>query len=63
MENQVLAAMVEGGDKNSAFFHKQTTVRKIRNNITSIIDSEGNQQTSQGAIKKAASDHYRELLI
>lgn len=37
---------LKGGDKNSAFFHKQTTVWKIKNIITSIIDSEGNQQTS-----------------
>lgn len=53
---------LKGGDKNLAFFHKQTTARKIRNNITSIADGEGNLQTSQGAIKQAASDHYRELL-
>lgn len=54
---------LKGGDKNLAFFHKQTIARKIRNNITSIVDREGNLQTSQGAIKQATSDHYRELLI
>lgn len=54
---------LKGGDKNTTFFHKQTTVQKIKNIITSIIDSEGNQQTNQGAIKQATSNHYRELLI
>jgi len=53
---------LKGGDRNTAFFHKQATVRKIRNNITSITDSKGNQQISQAAIKQAASDHYKELL-
>jgi len=53
---------LKGRDRNTTFFHKQTTIQKIRNNITYIIDSEGNQQIRQGAIKQAASDHYRELL-
>lgn len=53
---------MQGGDKNYAFFHKQATIRKIRNNVTSIIDAEGNLQTTQGAIRKATSDHYSALL-
>eukprot|EP00253_Pinus_taeda_P032306 PITA_32306 len=53
---------LQGGDKNSIFFHKQDTGRKIRKNVTSIIDAEGNLQTTQGAIRKAALDHYNALL-
>eukprot|EP00253_Pinus_taeda_P005338 PITA_05338 len=53
---------LQGGDKNSAFFHKQAKFRKIRNNVTSIIDGEGNLQTTQGPIKKAAPYHYNALL-
>ena len=53
---------LQGGDKNSTFFHKQTTVRQIRNNVTSITDDEGQLQTSQDAIKRAASKHYSVLL-
>eukprot|EP00253_Pinus_taeda_P016043 PITA_16043 len=38
---------LQGGDKNSAFFHKQATIRKIINNVTSITDAKGNLQTTQ----------------
>jgi len=53
---------LQGGDKNSAFFHKQTTTRKIRNNVSSILDAEGDRQSTQGAIRRAATDHYQDLL-
>lgn len=53
---------LQGGDKNYTFFHKQNTVRKIKNNVTSITDDEGQLQTSQDVIKKAASKHYSVLL-
>jgi len=53
---------LQGGDKNTTFFHKQATARKIRNNISSILDNEGNQQNTQEAIRKVATEHYRELL-
>jgi len=53
---------LQGGDKNSAFFHKQTTTRKIRNNVNSILDVEGNRQNTQDGIRKAPTEHYRDLL-
>jgi len=53
---------LKGGDRNTAFFHKQATVRKIINNITYITNSKGNQKNSQAAIKQAALEHYKELL-
>eukprot|EP00253_Pinus_taeda_P006593 PITA_06593 len=37
-------------------------IKRVKNNITSIIDRECNLQSTQGAIKQVASDHYRELL-
>eukprot|EP00253_Pinus_taeda_P036435 PITA_36435 len=39
------------------------TARKLRNNVSSILDNEGNQLNTQEAIKRAATDHYRELLM
>jgi len=33
---------LQEGDKNTAFFHKQVTIRKLRDNVTTIIDVEGN---------------------
>eukprot|EP00253_Pinus_taeda_P031570 PITA_31570 len=53
---------LQGGDKNTAYFHKQATARKLRNNVNAIIDSEGNRHSTQEAIKKAASKHYSDLL-
>eukprot|EP00253_Pinus_taeda_P005552 PITA_05552 len=49
---------LHGGDKNTAFFHKQATVRKVGNNVTMINDEEGCPQKSQEAIKQIASAYY-----
>lgn len=53
---------LQGGDKNYAFFHKQATIRKIRNNVTSITNAKDNLKITQDAIKKDASEHYNILL-
>eukprot|EP00253_Pinus_taeda_P018483 PITA_18483 len=53
---------LQGGEKNSAFFHKKTIARKIRNNVSSILDVEGDRQSTQEAIRRAAIDHYGDLL-
>eukprot|EP00253_Pinus_taeda_P033841 PITA_33841 len=53
---------LQGGDKNTAFFHKQVAARKLRNNVCSILDKEGNQQNTQEAIRNAATEFYRDLL-
>eukprot|EP00253_Pinus_taeda_P005541 PITA_05541 len=50
------------GDKNTAYFHKQATVRKIRNNVNAITDNEGSQHNNQESIKRAASLHFKNLL-
>eukprot|EP00253_Pinus_taeda_P033267 PITA_33267 len=50
------------GDKNTAYFHKQATVRKVRNNVNTITDSQGSQHNDQESIKKAASLHFKSLL-
>eukprot|EP00253_Pinus_taeda_P017813 PITA_17813 len=50
------------GDKNTSYFHKQATVRKARNTVSSIKDNEGNSYTSHDIIKKAATNHFKNLL-
>eukprot|EP00253_Pinus_taeda_P034390 PITA_34390 len=52
---------LQGGDKNTAYFHKQATARKLRNNVSSILDNEGNLHSTQETIRKAVSEHYRDL--
>jgi len=53
---------LHGGDKNTAFFHKQATVQKVKNNVTMINDEEGCPQKTQEAIKQTASAYYSTLL-
>eukprot|EP00253_Pinus_taeda_P036032 PITA_36032 len=50
------------GDKNTAYFHKQATVRKVRNNVITITDCHGSQHNDQESIKRAASLHFKSLL-
>ncbi|KAF9603208.1 hypothetical protein IFM89_034541 [Coptis chinensis] len=38
------------GDKGNAFFHNAVKEKKIRNNIWSILDSQGNQQEGQANV-------------
>ena len=53
---------LQEGDKNTSFFHKLATIRKTRNNISSIIDTEGKIHIDQDLIKATATGHYRDLL-
>eukprot|EP00253_Pinus_taeda_P004732 PITA_04732 len=53
---------LQGGDKNTTYFHKQATSRKLRNNVSTILDNEGNLHNTQETIRKAASKNYRDLL-
>jgi len=53
---------LQGGDQNTVFFHKQNTVQRISNTVSSILDAEGNLQTAQEAIRQAATNHYWDLL-
>eukprot|EP00253_Pinus_taeda_P031705 PITA_31705 len=50
------------GDKNTSYFHKQATVRKARNTVSSIKDNEGISYTTQDTIKEAATNHFKNLL-
>ena len=34
----------KGMTRTQLFFHKKTTARKIRNNVSSILDAEGDRQ-------------------
>eukprot|EP00253_Pinus_taeda_P019808 PITA_19808 len=51
------------GDKNTAYFHKQATVRKVRNNVNAITDSQGSQHNDQESIKRVAFLHFKSLLM
>eukprot|EP00253_Pinus_taeda_P027333 PITA_27333 len=53
---------LQEGDKNTTYFHKRATARKLRNNVSTILDNEGNLHNTQESIRKAASKHYRDLL-
>lgn len=53
---------LQGGDKNTRYFHKQATAQKLRNDVNTILDSEGNRHSTQETIRKASSKHYRDLL-
>eukprot|EP00253_Pinus_taeda_P003315 PITA_03315 len=50
------------GDKNTAYFHKQATVRKVRNNVNAITDNKGSQHNNQESIKRDVSLHFKILL-
>lgn len=50
------------GDKNTSYFHKQVTIRKARNTVSTIKDSEGKIYTTQDTIKEAATNHFKNLL-
>eukprot|EP00253_Pinus_taeda_P004529 PITA_04529 len=53
---------LQEGDKNTAYFHKQATVRKIRNTVSEIMDDERNSYNTQQSIKEAATKHFSKLL-
>ena len=53
---------LQGRDNNSNFFHKQATVRKIQNNISSITDVDENLHSDKESIKMVAFAHFQDLL-
>ncbi|KAF9618997.1 hypothetical protein IFM89_003304 [Coptis chinensis] len=50
------------GDKGNAFFHNAVKEKKIRNNIWSILDTQGYQQEGQANVAKTFISFYRDLL-
>eukprot|EP00253_Pinus_taeda_P029857 PITA_29857 len=54
---------LQEGDKNTAYFHNQATVRKLRNTVSAIMDDERNRYSTQESIKEAATRHFSKLLI
>eukprot|EP00253_Pinus_taeda_P024611 PITA_24611 len=61
-ETKIRSLWLKEGDKNTAYFHKQATARKIRNSVSAINDNERNHYNNQEDIKRAASLHFRSLL-
>eukprot|EP00253_Pinus_taeda_P009759 PITA_09759 len=53
---------LQEGDKNTAYFHNQATIRKLRNTVSTIVDNEGNRYSTQEFIKEAATRHFCKLL-
>eukprot|EP00253_Pinus_taeda_P021469 PITA_21469 len=53
---------LQEGDKNTAYFHNQATVRKIRNTVSAIMDDERNRYSTQESIKEVAKRHLNKLL-
>ncbi|CAL5347623.1 unnamed protein product [Camellia sinensis] len=49
------------GDRDTKFFHKMASWRRIRNHITCVRDVDGNVLTEPKAIQAAFVDHFRKL--
>lgn len=53
---------LKAGDKNTTFFHNTTRIKRIKNHIDRIKDSEGKEVRGQEEIKKEAFRYYKNLL-
>lgn len=49
------------GDRNTTFFHTSTVIRRRRNRIEMLKDSEDRWVTEKEALEKLAMDYYRKL--
>jgi hypothetical protein len=50
---------LEGGDKNTTYFHKAASARRSRKQIWEIEDDSGNLLQTQSEIKSAAHSHFK----
>jgi hypothetical protein len=50
------------GDQNNAFFHRMLKGRQARNNISFLLDDQGNQVEDIDGIKGMAEEFYKKLL-
>lgn len=49
------------GDRNTRFFHTSTIVRRARNRINSLLDSEENLVSDESNLKQLIRDFYVQL--
>ncbi|XP_024158077.2 uncharacterized protein LOC112165700 [Rosa chinensis] len=52
---------LQGGDRNTRFFHLTTLVRRRRNKIEGLYDSNGNWYTDSESMKRIAVDFFTNL--
>ncbi|OMO65780.1 reverse transcriptase [Corchorus capsularis] len=52
---------IQSGDRNTTYFHTLALVKRSRNRIRSLKDSEGNWVNDQAVIKRMAVQHYKTL--
>jgi hypothetical protein len=50
---------LEGGDKNTRFFHKFASARRSKKQMWDIEDEDGTKHHAQEAIKEAAAQHFK----
>ncbi|XP_062009502.1 uncharacterized protein LOC133726056 [Rosa rugosa] len=53
------AIWLKDGDRNSAFFHRKASNRRIRNTIKGLVNSAGEWQFDPETIKSILMDYYR----
>jgi hypothetical protein len=53
------AIWFEKGDKNTKFFHKFATQRRIQNTIWDISDEEGNKKSTKSELKEMDFNHSK----
>ncbi|KAL5752380.1 hypothetical protein ACOSQ2_022887 [Xanthoceras sorbifolium] len=49
------------GDKNSKFFHRRATVRKKKNQISSLLDNRGVRRESEQGMSSVVLDYFSDL--
>ncbi|CAA7047581.1 unnamed protein product [Microthlaspi erraticum] len=52
---------LNSGDKNTKFFHLVAKTRRIRNNLTAIMDANGSIHRGDNAIGSVAEDYFQHL--
>ncbi|OMO90064.1 reverse transcriptase [Corchorus capsularis] len=58
---KVRTKWIQSGDRNTTYFHTLALVKRSRNRIRSLKDSEGNWVNDQATIKRMAVQHYKTL--
>jgi hypothetical protein len=60
-EQRSRALWLHHGDKNTKYFHMKANLRRKRNRIDSIIDSQGNIQYDEENIEQVFLEHFQNI--